>query len=203
MGKVLGTIHTAVLTARTSKREHEVAKPSLHVTLHMGIRQAIDTLKEGCYLTVFLQEVYDGLVQTCLLLILGIAPWVMRTAAVKDIASTISTHILGYASLVTKTEHSYFERCVVKYLLLKRLLREECLQSSMEFWIFRCLTNHFAQVVKGWRYAGYEVWLALKESTITIGTQYLKCAQQHHPSQLLPRDGMWQVGGIHIKHLSA
>jgi hypothetical protein len=60
--QMLSGIHTTVLSARTTEREHQTRKATLDITTHMGISEFIDGIKEGQYLTIILQKADDRLV---------------------------------------------------------------------------------------------------------------------------------------------
>lgn len=54
LSQVLGRIDAAMLTARTSEREHQRCKATLDISTHMGICQFIDTIEEREYLSIIL-----------------------------------------------------------------------------------------------------------------------------------------------------
>ena len=68
-GKMLGRIHTAMLTARTTETEHQGGETALDIAIHVMVCQLIDTLQERQNLTIILQESDDRLIQTGQLLI--------------------------------------------------------------------------------------------------------------------------------------
>ena len=92
--QMLCTIDRAVLATRTAKAEHQRGKSTLDIAAYMGIRQLIDAVQEGKYLTIVLQEADDGLIETCQLLVRLITAWVVRATAVKDVTATIAALVL-------------------------------------------------------------------------------------------------------------
>ena len=104
-----------MLSSRTSEREHQRGKTTLDITTHMGISQLIDTLQKGQYLTIILQETDNRLVQSCQLLIGLVTSRVMRTAAVKHIATAIAALVLWNTLAIGKTIYFHHQRtlCVI------------------------------------------------------------------------------------------
>ena len=89
-GHVFGTIHGAMLPARTTERHLEMREIALDETLDVRVRKRIDALQEREYLTILLQKINYRLVDTRERLILLVLTRVVRPAAVKDITSAIS-----------------------------------------------------------------------------------------------------------------
>lgn len=96
-GQMLGAIDTSVLTARTTKGEHERGKSSVDVALHMEVGKAIDTIEESEDFAILLQEVYHGLVETCHLPVLLITSRVVSGTTVKHITTAIAALVLRNA----------------------------------------------------------------------------------------------------------
>ena len=91
--EVLGTIDRAVLPARTTERHLQVCEIALYIPLHMMIDQCINGVQEGQYLTVLLQEIDDGLIQTGHLLVFFVPTRVVSRTAVEDITASVSGFI--------------------------------------------------------------------------------------------------------------
>lgn len=89
-GHVFGTIHGAMLPARTTESHLEMREIALNKALHVMVHQLIDALQEREYLTILLQKINYRLVDTRERLILLVLTRVVRPAAVKDITSAIS-----------------------------------------------------------------------------------------------------------------
>ena len=90
LGKMLGRIDTTVLTARTAKAEHQRGEASLNISVDMMVGKAINTIEEGQYLAIILQESDDWLVETRQFLVWLVSAWVMGTATVEDITASIA-----------------------------------------------------------------------------------------------------------------
>ena len=103
-GQMLGTIHTAVLTARAAEGEHEVGEATLDVSFDVGVGQTEDAFEEGQYLAVVFEETDDGLLESCHVLVLLVTPWVVGAAAVENVASAIAALVLRNTFLIGETE---------------------------------------------------------------------------------------------------
>ena len=107
---VLGTIHAAMLSTCTTERHHEAGEIALDESLGMEIDQRIDMFEETQYLTVFLQEVYHGFVESCHVFVLDIASWIISTATVEHIPSPITALVLRHSVLVGEAEYLDHQR---------------------------------------------------------------------------------------------
>ena len=88
--EVLGTIDGAVLATGATESDLEIGKIALDEALRMMIHEGIDGLQERQYLAVLLEEVNDGLIETCEGLVLLILTGIVRTAAVEDISASVT-----------------------------------------------------------------------------------------------------------------
>ena len=96
-GEVLGAVYAAMLASRAAKTEHKVGKAPLQIPMDVSLCQAVDTVEEGQYLAIVLQEPYDRFVQPRQLLIGLVATGVVRAAAIEDIAAAVARRVFGYA----------------------------------------------------------------------------------------------------------
>ena len=113
--QMLGGIDTAMLASGAAKAEHQRSEATLDVAAHMSIGQFVDTIKEGEYLTVILEETDDGLVEARQLFIGLIATGVVGGAAVEDVAAAVARLVVGNALAVAEAVDLDHERslCVV------------------------------------------------------------------------------------------
>ena len=72
----------------------------------MMVGELIDSDQEAKYLSVILQESYDGLVEPCQLLVWLIASRIVCRAAIKDISSAIARWIVRYSLLLREPPDS-------------------------------------------------------------------------------------------------
>ena len=63
--EMLSGIDTAMLASCASEAEHQRREASLDISAHMVVGKLIDTVEEGEYLTVVLEEAYHRLIETC------------------------------------------------------------------------------------------------------------------------------------------
>ena len=105
LGHALCTIDTAMLSACTSERNHEAGEVALDEAFGMEVDHGIDVLEETEYLAVFLEEVDDGLVESCHVLVLDVSSWVVGTSTVEHIAASMSTLVLRHSVLEGEAEH--------------------------------------------------------------------------------------------------
>ena len=108
--KVLCAVYAAVLSSSAPKREHQRRESSLHIPADVRIGKLVHTVKECQYLTIVLKETYHRLVKSREFLIWLISPWVVGTAAVKDISSAITALILWYTLSEREAEHPHYKR---------------------------------------------------------------------------------------------
>ena len=101
----LCTIDAAVLSACTSERNHEAGEVALDEAFGVEVDERIDVLEETEYLTVFLEEVDDGLVKSCHVLEFFVTAWVVGASAVEHITASMSALVLGHSVLERETEH--------------------------------------------------------------------------------------------------
>ncbi len=90
LGKMLGRIDTTVLTACTAEAEHQRGEASLNISVHMMVGKAINTIEEGQYLAIILQESDDWLVETRQFLVWLVSAGVMGAATIEDITASIA-----------------------------------------------------------------------------------------------------------------
>ena len=64
LGEVLGAVGGTVLAASAAKTDLQMREPALKETLHMGIDQTIDMVQEAEDLSVLLQKLDDGRIQS-------------------------------------------------------------------------------------------------------------------------------------------
>ena len=105
--QVLRTIDRAVLPARTSEGHLQVRELTLNIPLHMMINECIDGVQEGQNLTVFLQKIDDGLIQTGHLLVFFVPTRVVSRTAVEDITASVSGFIYGKSLLKREGVNHY------------------------------------------------------------------------------------------------
>ena len=103
--EVLGGIDAAMLAACAAESEHEMCETALHESLHMEVGQSIDALEEVDQLSVLLQEVDHGLVESCQLFVLLIASWIVGAAAVEHITATIAGGVFWKSFLEGEAHH--------------------------------------------------------------------------------------------------
>ena len=108
--QMLGGIHTAMLTTRTTEREHQRGKATLDIPSHMGIGEFIHRIEEGEDLTVVLQESDNGLIETRQFLIGFIAARIVCRTTIEHITATITTLVLGNSLAVREAEHLNHQR---------------------------------------------------------------------------------------------
>ena len=90
LGKMLGRIDTTVLTASTAEAEHQRGEASLNISVDMMVGKAINTIEEGQYLAIILQESDDRLVETRQFLIWLVSAGVMGASTIEDITTSIA-----------------------------------------------------------------------------------------------------------------
>ena len=61
--KMLCAVNRTMLSARTTKRKHQIGKAPLHVTGNVMIGQFVDTFKESEYLSVVFEKANNGFIQ--------------------------------------------------------------------------------------------------------------------------------------------
>ena len=89
----LSTIDTSMLTTGTAERYHETRELTFDKSLRMEIDNWIDMLEETENLAVLLQEVDDGLIEPCQMLVLDVASGIVRSATIEHIASSVTANI--------------------------------------------------------------------------------------------------------------
>jgi hypothetical protein len=89
-GHMLGTIDGAMATTCASKGDLQMGETTLDVAGHMEIDETIDALEESENLTILLEEVDDGLIETCKGLVLVVATRIVSAAAVEDITTSVA-----------------------------------------------------------------------------------------------------------------
>ena len=76
----------------------------------MMVGELIERVQEAKYLSVLLQQSYDGLVEPCQLLVWLIASRIVCRAAIKNISSAIARWIVRYSLLVREAPNSHDKR---------------------------------------------------------------------------------------------
>ena len=97
---MLCAVDGTVLTSCASECEHEIGESSLEIAFDVCVGEAVDGVEEGEDLAIFFEETYDGLVESCEVLIGFVAAWVVGAAAVEDVASSVAGGVFRYAALV-------------------------------------------------------------------------------------------------------
>ena len=105
--QVLRTIDRAVLPAGTTERHLQVCEIALNIPLHMMINECIDGVEEGQNLTVLLQKIDDGLIQTGHLFVFFVPARVVSRTAVEDITASVSGFIYGKSLLKREGVNRY------------------------------------------------------------------------------------------------
>ena len=104
-GQVFGTVDRAVLPPGAAEGYLQMRETPLQETRYMGVYQCIGIIQETEDFPVFFQEADYGFVQTGKFLVLSVFSGVMGTAAVEDIASSVSRGVFRNALLERKTVH--------------------------------------------------------------------------------------------------
>ena len=107
LGEGFGAIDRAVLATRASERHLQVREVAFDKTLHMMIHESIDRLQERQNLAVFFQKINHRLIQTCERFVLLILTGIVRSAAVKDIASAITGRVFRQPALKGERVNRY------------------------------------------------------------------------------------------------
>ena len=102
LGKMLGTINAAMLTACTAETDHKAGEAPADEPLYVVLRQRIYMAEESEYLAVILKEADDLGVKAREVLVLSIATGIMGGAAVKDVTAAIAGRVFGQSPLVAK-----------------------------------------------------------------------------------------------------
>lgn len=95
LSNVLGGINGTVLAACTSKRNLEVGESTVKPPLDVKIDEGKDVGEELKNFSVSFQKIYDGLIETSQLFVLGIASGVVAAATVKNVTATIAGGVFG------------------------------------------------------------------------------------------------------------
>ena len=94
-----------MLATGASKTYRKVGESALDVTLHRGIDQGIDMLKEGGYFAILFKELNDGLVEAGKGLVALVLARIVHRTTVEHIATTVAGSVFGDAFLVGKTHY--------------------------------------------------------------------------------------------------
>ena len=108
--QMLGRIHTAMLTTRTTETEHQRGEATLDVTAYMGVGQFIHRVEERQDLAVVFQESDHGLVEARQLLIRLITAGIVRATTVEHVTATVAALILRDTLGERETEHAHHQR---------------------------------------------------------------------------------------------
>ena len=90
LSKMLGRINTTMLPTSTAEAEHQRGEASLNISIDMMVGKAINTIEEGQYLAIILQESDDWLVETRQFLVWLVSAGVMGAATIEDITASIA-----------------------------------------------------------------------------------------------------------------
>ena len=112
LGQMLGAVHAAMLSACTSKTEHQTGKTTLYVASHMGVGQFIDAVQESQYLAIVFQKSDNGLVQSRQFLVWLVAARIVRRATVEHIATAIARLVFRNTFSKREAEHPDHQRAL-------------------------------------------------------------------------------------------
>ena len=105
--QMLGTIDRTMLPTRATESHLEVGEVAFDKARHMMIHQRVNRVQEGQDLSVLLQKINDGLVQSGELLICIVLTGIMGSAAVEDISTAVSGLIYRKALLKREGVNRY------------------------------------------------------------------------------------------------
>ena len=113
---MLCAINGTMLPTCTTEGEHEVGEATVDVTLHVSIGEFVDTIEEGEYLAVVLEEAYHGLIKSGELLVRFIASGVVRRTTVEHVSAAIARLVGWYALAEREAEHADTQRTLAVVL---------------------------------------------------------------------------------------
>jgi len=107
LGEGFGAIDRAVLATRATERHLQVREVAFDKALYVMVHKGINGIQKCKNLTVFLQKINHRLIQTCEKFVLLILTGIVRSAAVKDIASAITGRVFRQPALKGERVNRY------------------------------------------------------------------------------------------------
>ena len=105
--QMFGTIDGTMLTAGTAEGDLEVGEVTFDEALDMMIHKGIDGIQESEDLTVLLEEVDDGLIESGKGLVLLVFARVVGRTAVEDVTASVAGIIYGKTLLKREGVNCY------------------------------------------------------------------------------------------------
>ncbi len=89
-GEVFGGVYRAVLSSGAAECDHQVGETSLDISLNVVVNQSVGVFEECGYLTVFLEEVDYGLVDSGEGFVPVVFSGVVHSPAVEHVSASVA-----------------------------------------------------------------------------------------------------------------
>ena len=107
VGEMFSTIDGAMLSACTAERDLQMAKITFDKALNMMVYEFIHGVQKSEYLSVLLQKINDGLIQTGKGFVRIVLTGIMGRTAVKDISASVAGIVYRNTALIREGVDRY------------------------------------------------------------------------------------------------